>query len=179
MRVSHRAAAWAGVLFFAASGFTSINLAAEAAAADPTAATAVSAAPAPGFSEKDIFGRDTIDLRNYRGKVVILNFWATWCPPCREEIPALEAIQRAYGKDVAVIGVSVYCSSASTELFYAEYKINYPMIYGSYELMGEYGRVAAIPTTFVITRDGKIADRVQGARSQGEYEAMLKPLLAR
>jgi thiol-disulfide isomerase/thioredoxin len=132
---------------------------------------------ASDFSERDIYDRTTIALKDLVGKVVILNFWATWCPPCREEIPALEALQAAHKDTLVVIGVSVFCSTTATELFYVEYKINYPMIYGSYELMGKYGKVSSIPTTFLIGRDGVIAARVVGSRTQGQYEAMLKPLL--
>ncbi|HET6450267.1 MAG TPA: TlpA disulfide reductase family protein [Spirochaetia bacterium] len=134
--------------------------------------------PAPEFAQKDIFQRQTIDLKRYRGKVVVLNFWATWCPPCKEEIPALKAIQAGHNRDVVVIGVSVFCSESSTELFYADYKINYPMIYGSWDMMGQYGKVGAIPTTFLIDRNGTIQQRVVGARTQDQYEALLKPLLA-
>jgi peroxiredoxin len=134
--------------------------------------------PAPEFAEKDIFQRQTIDLQRYRGKVVVLNFWATWCPPCKEEIPALKAIQDGHRKDLVVIGVSVFSSESSTELFYADYKINYPMVYGSWEMMGEYGKVDSIPTTFLIDRNGTIEQQVVGSRTQSEYEQMLKPLLA-
>jgi cytochrome c biogenesis protein CcmG/thiol:disulfide interchange protein DsbE len=177
MNMPLRSAILFGMLFPPLLGGAS--LAAEAAAVNNGGSSqAAAVVAAPGFSEKDIFERSTIDLKQFRGKVVILNFWATWCPPCREEIPALEAIQNAHRKDVEVIGVSVFCSSASTELFYAEYKINYPMIYGSYEMLDAYGRVRTIPTTFLITRKGDIAQRVTGSRTKDEYEAMLKPLLA-
>jgi len=132
---------------------------------------------APAFSEKDIFDRGTVSLKDLAGKVVLLNFWATWCPPCKEEIPALKALQEAHEGKLVVVGVSVFCSNTATELFYAEYRINYPMIYGSFELMGKYGKVNAIPTTFVIDQHGVIAARVVGSRTQSEYEAMLKPLL--
>jgi len=134
---------------------------------------------APEFSEKDIYGRQIITLSSYRGKVVMLNFWATWCPPCREEIPALEALQKAYKDKLIIIGASVFSSNSATELFYWEYKINYPIIYGSYDLMGRYGKVAAVPTTFIISKDGKIAARAIGSRTEAEYERMLEPLLSK
>jgi peroxiredoxin len=132
---------------------------------------------APAFSEPDIHGRSTIALKDLAGKVVVLNFWATWCPPCKEEIPALEAIQAAHKDKLVVVGVSVFSSETATDLFNAEYKINYPMIYGSYELMEKYGRVRSIPSTFLIDKNGVIAANIVGSRTQAEYEAMLKPLL--
>jgi thiol-disulfide isomerase/thioredoxin len=133
---------------------------------------------APEFSEKDLYGRQIITLSKYRGKVVMINFWATWCPPCREEIPALEALQSAHKNDLVIIGASVFSSNSATELFYWEYKINYPIIYGSYDLMGRYGKVTAVPTTFLIGKDGKIAARVIGSRTEAGYERMLEPLLS-
>jgi thiol-disulfide isomerase/thioredoxin len=103
---------------------------------------------APDISEHDIFGNHTIALNDYRGKVVILNFWATWCPPCREEIPALETLQNKYKGSLTVIGVSVFCSNTETEAFYRDYRINYPVFYGFYELMGKYSKVASGVTPF-------------------------------
>ena len=133
---------------------------------------------APEFAEKDIFGRHVVDLEAYRGKVVMLNFWATWCPPCRQEIPALESLQGVYKGRLVVIGASVFCSNTDTELFFSQYNINYAMIYGSYDLMGKYGKVFSIPTTFLIDKNGRIAARVVGTRTAGEYERLLKPLLS-
>jgi len=119
-----------------------------------------------------------ISLNAYKGKAVILNFWATWCPPCREEIPALVDLQKKYKGILAVIGVSIFSSNTETELFYRDYKINYPVIYGFYELMGEYSKVASVPTTFLIDKQGKVTARVVGSRTEAEYEQLLRPLLA-
>ena len=132
--------------------------------------------PAPGFTEKDIFGKETIDLQNYRGKVVILNFWATWCSPCLREVPALEALHASHGQ-VAVIGASVFSSDHDTEKFFKEHHINYPVFYGSYDLMEKYNRVASMPTTFIIDKHGEIATKVVGARSKEQYEKLIGPLL--
>jgi thiol-disulfide isomerase/thioredoxin len=132
---------------------------------------------APGFSEKDIFGRATIALRSYRGKVVLLNFWATWCLPCRGEIPALEELHGSHDGKVVVIGASVFSSARDTEAFFRDHRVNYPMFYGSYALMEKYDRVATIPTTFVIDQKGEIAAKVVGARSREEYEDLVSPLL--
>ena len=143
------------------------------ASAGPSAALS----PAPDFSEKDIFGNRTIALKDYRGKVVVLNFWATWCPPCREEIPALKELESAHKGRVAVIGVSVFCSESSTEQFYKDYAVNYPMFYGFYMLLDAYGRVRSIPTTFIINQKGEIAVKVVGSRTREQYEELLKPLL--
>jgi cytochrome c biogenesis protein CcmG, thiol:disulfide interchange protein DsbE len=134
--------------------------------------------PAFDFSEKDIFRKSTVALNHFNGKVVMLNFWATWCPPCRKEIPALEAIEKAHSGTLEVIGVSVFCSTSSTEQFYREMAINYPMIYGSFDLMDKYWQVSTIPTTFLIDKEGLVAARIIGSRTQQQYEEMLAPLLA-
>jgi len=133
--------------------------------------------PAPDFSEPDIFGKGTVALKSFRGELVVLNFWATWCAPCLQEIPALEKLAKAYPGRVAVIGASVFCSNSDTERFYRQYGINYPMFYGSWDLIGKYDKVSAIPTTFVIDRQGRVVARIVGSRSLVEYETILAPLL--
>ena len=76
-----------------------------------------------------------------------------------------------------MIGASVFCSNSDTERFYRQYDLNYPVFYGSWELMGKYGKLSAIPTTFIIDRQGKVIARVIGSRSLVEYETILQPLL--
>jgi cytochrome c biogenesis protein CcmG/thiol:disulfide interchange protein DsbE len=132
---------------------------------------------AQDFSEPDLQER-AITLKAYRGKVVILNFWATWCPPCKMEIPFLEDLENEHRGQLEVIGASVFCSYSDTQNFYKDYGINYPVIFGSYDLMFKYGKVSAIPTTFLISKKGVISFKVVGYRTKEQYEEMLKPLLA-
>ncbi|HVO17743.1 MAG TPA: TlpA disulfide reductase family protein [Anaeromyxobacter sp.] len=133
--------------------------------------------PAPAFAEKDIHGKRTVALKDYLGKVVMLNFWGTWCGPCREEVPALKAIQARHKGQVVVIGVSVFSSEHDTRRFCKEYGIDYPVVYGSFDLMEKYDKVAVIPTTFLVDREGAIAAKVVGSRTREQYEEMLEPLL--
>ena len=132
---------------------------------------------AQDFSEPDLQER-AITLKAYRGKVVILNFWATWCPPCKMEIPFLEDLENEHRGQLEVIGASVFCSYSDTQNFYKDYRINYPVIFGSYDLMLKYGKVRAIPTTFLISKKGVISFKVVGYRTKEQYEEMLKSLLA-
>ncbi len=132
---------------------------------------------APAFVEKDIFGRHRVALDDYLGKVVLLNFWTTSCTPCREEARVLKFLQAAHAGQVVVIGVSVLSSSRDTERRYREYGLTYPVFYGSFELMEKYDKVAWIPTTFIIDRNGTIVAEVHGSRTREQYEAMLRPLL--
>jgi cytochrome c biogenesis protein CcmG, thiol:disulfide interchange protein DsbE len=132
---------------------------------------------AAAFSEKDMATGETVSLERYRGQVVMLNFWGPWCPPCRAEVPDFEKMQAAYRGKLVVIGAAVFSSDASVERFYKDYRINYPMIWGSYDLMDKYGKVSAIPTTIIIDRKGRIAERVVGSRTREQYEQMVRPLL--
>ena len=131
---------------------------------------------APDFSEKDIFGEKRVSLMDYKGKVVILNFWATWCPPCKEEIPDFIRLQEQYKDKLAIVGVSVFSDKDATKKFYSDYKINYPVFMGFYDLMDKYGQVSAIPTTFIINKNGGIAYKVIGIRTKAQYEEMIKSL---
>jgi len=132
---------------------------------------------APAFTDKDLED-ETISLADYRGRVVILNFWGTWCPPCKAEVPALERLKAEYRGELEIIGAAVFSSEDKVRQFYSDFQMNYPVIMGSYELMDEYGQVSAIPTTFIIDREGRIADTAVGFRNQAQDEDMVKPLLA-
>jgi cytochrome c biogenesis protein CcmG, thiol:disulfide interchange protein DsbE len=132
---------------------------------------------AADFSEKDI-NDQTVSLSSYRGEVVMLNFWGPWCQPCRREVPALESLQKEYKGKLVVIGAAAFSSNEAVELFSRDFSINYPVIYGSYDLMDKYGRISAFPTTIVIDKKGVIVDRLVGARTREQFESILKPLLA-
>ena len=119
-------------------------------------------ADAPSFSARTIDGRE-ISLASLRGKVTIVNFWATWCPPCRAEIPDLIALQAKYRDWLQVIGISQ--DEAGVEVvkrFVAEHAMNYPIVMASPELDKLFPGVAALPTSFVIDRDGRIVQKHVG-----------------
>ena len=132
---------------------------------------------APDFSLKDMDGK-TVNLSDFKGKVVILDFFATWCPPCRGEIPDFVELQKAYGSQgAAIIGVS---NEAPGELkaFAGEFGINYPVLVDAQEAaQAAYGPIRAVPTTFVIGKDSKIARVYVGARPKEVFENDIKELL--
>ena len=106
---------------------------------------------------------NTVRLSDYRGKVVILDFWATWCGPCRMEIPGFVALQTRYkGQGVEVIGVSVDDSWAPVRQFIQAQNINYTVVLGDRNVASTYGNIEGIPTTFVIDKDGVIRARHVG-----------------
>lgn len=119
------------------------------------------------FPEAFDFRLKTLDnkelkLSDFKGKVVVLDFWATWCPPCRKGIPDLIEIQKSM-KDVQVIGISVDENPKKViPNFVKEFKINYPVVIGNDEVYNRYGGIEAIPTTFIIDRYGKIRNKHVG-----------------
>lgn len=141
-----------------------------------------SAAPsrlAPAWELQDLSGR-TIHSSDFKGKVVILNFWATWCPPCRAEIPSFVELQKKYGdKGLAVVGISVDQGGMGTVKSFAEKNgINYPVVLADDKITGAFGGIEAIPTTFVIDRAGHIVKQHRGLTGKSEFEEEIKPLLS-
>lgn len=118
--------------------------------------------PAPEFSRTDLQGA-RIDLAHYKGKVVLLNFWATWCAPCRVEMPRFVRWQQQYGpRGFQVIGVSIDDSAAPVRPFVAKMRLNYPVLMGDARLGDLYGGVYGVPVSILIDRHGIIRARLDG-----------------
>jgi cytochrome c biogenesis protein CcmG/thiol:disulfide interchange protein DsbE len=132
---------------------------------------------AADFSEKDL-NNQNVSLHSYRGKVVMLNFWGPWCQPCRTEVPALESLQKEYKDKLVIIGAAVFSPNPDVERFYRDFSMNYPVIYGSFDLMAKYGKTSVFPTTIFIDKKGVIVSKLEGAATRPQFETILKPLLA-
>lgn len=143
-----------------------------------TAAPLPSARVAPDFVLKDVTGRD-VHLSDFRGQVVVLNFWATWCQPCRIEIPWFNDIHdRYHDKGVVMLGISMDEGGVKdVELFLKETSIHYPVLLGTEEVAEKYGGIFGIPTTIIIGRDGHIAVKHLGLTDKDEIENGIKRLL--
>jgi thiol-disulfide isomerase/thioredoxin len=133
---------------------------------------------APGFTLTSLSG-EKIDLQDYRGKVVLLDFWATWCGPCRIEIPGFVQLQNKYGSQgFAVIGVSMDDGPEPVRRFYKDFRMNYPVAMGSDKLGMLYGGIFGLPTTFLIGRDGRIYAKHEGLTDASVFESEIRELLA-
>lgn len=147
-------------------------------------ATLCDKAPKPAnlnFTLKDAAGKP-FSLAAQKGKVILLDFWATWCPPCKVEIPWFAEFQTKYGpRGFVAIGISVDDTPEKLKPFIQEYKINYPVLLGlgRDDLMGPkaYGAMGVFPTTFVIRRDGGICKRHEGLTGKERFELEIKSLL--
>jgi thiol-disulfide isomerase/thioredoxin len=133
---------------------------------------------APKFSLTDISGQN-LTLDDYKGKVVLLDFWATWCGPCRIEIPEFVQLQKRYrDQGLAVIGISMDDSDEPVKAFYKEFNMNYPVAVGDEKLAELYGGILGLPTTMLIGRDGRIYAKHVGATDISVFEREVKELLA-
>lgn len=133
--------------------------------------------PAPEFTLPQLDGGD-LRLSAYRGKVILLDFWATWCDPCREEIPHFVELQQRYASSgLQIIGVSMDDSSEPVRPFYQQFHMNYPVVMGNAQTGALYGGVLGLPITFLIGRDGRIYSKHIGATSLEVFEKEIRSLL--
>lgn len=134
--------------------------------------------PAPNFSLKDLSGK-TINLSDFKGKVVLLNFWAVWCVPCEAEIPELVKWQQEYQSDgLQIIGVTYPpTNKVKVRSFARKMKINYPILFGSKKTKELFDSGENLPYSVVIDREGIIKERIEGIIFSDEFDEKVKPLL--
>ena len=133
---------------------------------------------APTLVLKDLRGR-ALRLSDYKGKVVVLNFWATWCPPCRAEMPDLIKMQREYrSRGLQVVGITYPPEEiAEVRQFVRKLGVNYPIALGTRETKSLFDETETLPLTIVIDREGKVRERIEGILLPQEFEQKIRPLL--
>jgi peroxiredoxin len=134
---------------------------------------------APDFTLQSLDGK-TIRLSDFRGKAVVLNFWATWCAPCKIEMPWFVDLQKQYGPaGVQFLGVAMDDASTKEIAEFAQsMKVNYPILIGKEAVGDAYGGVQFLPETFYLDRSGKIVDKAFGLKGRGEIEDDIKKILS-
>ena len=133
---------------------------------------------APALTLKDLWGRK-VRVSDYRGKVVLLNFWATWCPPCRAEMPELVNWQREYrSKGLQVIGITYPpADRAEVRKFIRSIRVNYPVMLGAKETKALFDSGETLPLTVIIDRAGNVREKIEGILLPEEFEQKVTPLL--
>ncbi|MSR89124.1 MAG: TlpA family protein disulfide reductase [Candidatus Margulisbacteria bacterium] len=131
----------------------------------------------PKFVLKDVSGK-TISSKSFKGKIVVLNFWATWCPPCVGEIPYLVALQKKYEKQgVQVVGVSMDEDQSGVPAFVKAHSMGFPVLYATPKLQKDLGGIRSIPTTYILDRNFKIVEKLMGYHDLEGFEKVIVPLL--
>lgn len=163
----------AGLLFLNTS---TPDMAAPVAATSDAGGVAQATAAAPGF-ELPLVGGGSASLEQYRGSVVMLNFWATWCGPCKREIPDFIELQKQYAdKGFTILGVALD-EPADVEAFTKANGINYPILFGDSDISNAYGGIRSIPTTVLIDREGNIVATEVGMLPKEHWQEAIARLL--
>lgn len=152
---------------------------AETAAAGGTMGALPKLGLAPAWELKDPEGK-AVTSEQFKGKVVVVDFWATWCVPCRAEIPGYIELQKKYANDgVVIVGVSIDQAGPEVVKAFAEkFGINYPLVMADEGIGTAFGGIAAVPTTFLIDRAGEIRDRKEGAEETADYEKKIVAVIS-
>jgi len=152
-------------------------LAKPALAQQPTIRFVRNPDPAPAF-QLDMLDGKPLRVADYKGKVILLNFWATWCGPCRAEIPDLVGLQNKYKDQLQIIGLVVDDDDREAiRKFVEKFRINYPVAIATDELRNDYGGIPALPTSFVLDAEGRVVQKHEGLRDPVLYEVEIRSLL--
>jgi len=150
----------------------------EGQAADGAACVANAKPANMDFTLKDLDGKN-VKLDSYKGKVVLLNFWATWCGPCKAEIPGFIELQEKYKDKLTIVGYNVDDDAPKAKAFATEYKMNYPVLLGESreDVQDAYGPIWGIPASFIISKDGKVCRKHLGIAPKNVFEKEIVALM--
>jgi thiol-disulfide isomerase/thioredoxin len=130
------------------------------------------------FTMKDLDGKQ-VSLSSYKGKVVLLNFWATWCGPCKAEIPGFVELQEKYKDQLVIVGFSVDDTAEKAREYARQYKMNYPILLGEgrEDVQDAYGPIWGIPASFIISKDGRVCRKHLGIAPKAVFEKEVVALM--
>jgi peroxiredoxin len=134
--------------------------------------------PAPDFTLKDVLQGQDYSLSQFRGKVVMINFFTFFCGPCRDEMPDLSKIYQEYkGQGLQTIGIALSSDPTQIRFLVKQLGLTYPVLSGTDKVSEAYGNVVVVPTTVLIDKQGNIVEKIEGTRSKAEMESKVKALL--
>jgi cytochrome c biogenesis protein CcmG/thiol:disulfide interchange protein DsbE len=134
--------------------------------------------PAPDFNLKEVLTGKDISLSQYRGKVVVLNFFTFFCGPCRDEMPDLNKIYNANkAKGLQFLGIAISSDPTQIRFLVKQLGLNYPVLIGNDKVSDAYGSISVVPTTVIIDKQGNIVKKIEGTRKMATFEQLILPLL--
>jgi peroxiredoxin len=134
--------------------------------------------PAPDFTLNNVLTGKPYTLSQYRGKVVVLNFFTFFCGPCREEMPHLSEIYtQLKGRGLQMFGIALNSNPTQIRFLVKQLGLQYPVLIGNDKVSNDYGSIAVVPTTVIIDKQGNIAHRIEGTRDKATFLKLIKPLL--
>ena len=134
--------------------------------------------PAPNFSLKDVLQGKEYSLSQFKGKVVVINFFTFFCGPCRDEMPDLNKINNELkGKGFQTLGIALSSDPTQIRFLVKQLGLEYPVLIGNDKVSDSYGSIAVVPTTVIIDKEGNIAQRIEGTRKKETFMQLIQPLL--
>jgi cytochrome c biogenesis protein CcmG/thiol:disulfide interchange protein DsbE len=134
--------------------------------------------PAPNFSLKDVLQGKEYSLSQFRGKVVVINFFTFFCGPCRDEMPDLNKINNELkGKGLQTFGIALSSDPTQIRFLVKQLGLEYPVLIGNDKVSDAYGSIAVVPTTVIIDKEGNVAQRIEGTRKKEVFLKLIQPLL--
>ena len=134
--------------------------------------------PAPNFSLNDVLQGKEYSLSQFKGKVVVLNFFTFFCGPCRDEMPDLNKINNELkGKGLQTLGIALSSDPTQIRFLVKQLGLEYPVLIGNDKVSDAYGSIAVVPTTVIIDKEGNIAQRIEGTRKKEIFQKLIEPLL--
>jgi cytochrome c biogenesis protein CcmG/thiol:disulfide interchange protein DsbE len=134
--------------------------------------------PAPNFSLKDVLQGKEYSLSQFKGKVVVINFFTFFCGPCREEMPDLNKINNELkGRGLVTLGIALSSDPTQIRFLVKQLGLQYPVLIGNDKVSDSYGSIAVVPTTVIVDKDGNIAQRLEGTRKKETFMKLIQPLL--